>query len=238
MNCEKCRDLVSEFVDRSLGREDYATLSAHLEECLECANVRSDLNAIVSFCREQRGQYEAPPNERALWLRISNVIESDRSSVNDATAPVKQKTGWLSRVGHRSWELTFPQLAASVAAIMVVVALATGLSVHRFGPKVFGPGARGSNQTLAVSGSTSSPEDRIWQQQQAIAYWNQRVELNKARWSPQMRETFDRNLKVIDQAVNDSLAELRRNPQDEIYEEMLNAALNDKMQLLREFADL
>ena len=53
-----------------------------------------------------------------------------------------------------------------------------------------------------------------------------------------MRETFDRNLKVIDQTVNDSLSELRRNPHDEVSEEMLNAALNDKMNLLRDFADL
>ena len=62
------------------------------------------------------------------------------------------------------------------------------------------------------------------QQQQVISYWNQRVEVNKARWSPQMRETFDRNLEVIDQAVNDRLGELNKNPHDEVSEEMLNAA--------------
>lgn len=238
MNCEECRDLVSDFVDGSLNRQDFATLNTHLDECLECGCVRDDLKAIVSFCREQRGQYEAPPNQRALWLRIRNVIESSSSSGNDSAVPVKQRTGWLSRMGHRSWELTFPQLAGSVAAIIVVVALATGFSVHQFGAKVFGPSGRGSEQMVSLSGATAFPEDRIRQQQQAISYWNQRVEMNKARWSPQMRETFDRNLKVIDQAVNDSLAELRRNPQDEVSEEMLNAALNDKMQLLREFADL
>ncbi|MEP6706816.1 MAG: zf-HC2 domain-containing protein [Pyrinomonadaceae bacterium] len=238
MNCEQCHDLVSEFVDGSLGRQDYATLNTHLEECLECSDVRKDLNAIVGFCREQRGQYEAPPNEYSLWLRIRNVIESSGSSAGDTGSATKQRTGWLSRVGHRSWELTFPQLAASVAAIIVVVSLATGAGVHRFGGRVFGSGAASPSSTLALSGASSAPEDRIWQQQQAISYWNQRVELNKARWSPQMRETFDRNLKVIDQAVNDSLTELRRNPHDEVSEEMLNAALNDKMDLLREFADL
>jgi hypothetical protein len=234
MNCEKCRDLLSELVDGSLGREDYATFSVHLEECLECAEVRDDLNAIVGFCREQRGQYEAPPNERALWVRIRNVLEGKGFAGDN---PGKRRTGWLSRIGHRSWELTFPQLAASVAGIIVVVALATGLSVHRFGDKVFGSGGPGSGSIVALSG-TNTPEDRIRQQQQAISYWNQRVELNKARWSPQMRETFDRNLKVIDQAVNNSLAELRKNPHDEVSEEMLNSALNDKMDLLREFADL
>ena len=238
MNCEKCRDLVSEFVDGYLGREDFSTLNSHLEECLQCADVRNDLNAIVSFCREQRGQYEAPPNQRALWLRIRNVIESTPSSANDPSAPVKKRTSWFAGVGHRSWELTLPQLAGAVAIIVVVVALATTLGIHRFGGNAFGSAAGPSGPALALSGSTSTPEDRIWQQQSAINYWNQRVELNKARWSPQIRETFDRNLKVIDQAVNDSLAELRRNPHDEVSEEMLNAALNDKMSLLREFADL
>jgi len=235
MNCEKCRDLLSELVDGSLGREEYATFSVHLEECLECAEVRNDLNAIVGFCREQRGQYEAPPNERALWVRIRNVLES--KSPGSDNPGVKQRTGWLSRVGHRSWELTFPQLAASVAGIIVVVALATGFSVHNFGNKIFGPRG-GDGGSIAALGGNTFPEDRIRKQQQAISYWNQRVELNKVRWSPQMRETFDRNLKVIDQAVNNSLAELRKNPNDEVSEEMLTSALNDKMDLLREFADL
>lgn len=53
-----------------------------------------------------------------------------------------------------------------------------------------------------------------------------------------MRDTFERNLKVIDQAVNDSLNELNRDPHDEVSEEMLNAALNEKLALLKEFSDL
>jgi hypothetical protein len=53
-----------------------------------------------------------------------------------------------------------------------------------------------------------------------------------------MRETFDRNMKVIDQAVSESLNELNRNPHDEVSEQMLNDALNDKLSLLKEFSDL
>ena len=53
-----------------------------------------------------------------------------------------------------------------------------------------------------------------------------------------MRESFDRNVAVIDQAVADSLNELKRNPHDEISEEMLNESLNDKLALLKEFSDL
>ena len=53
-----------------------------------------------------------------------------------------------------------------------------------------------------------------------------------------MREVFDRNMRVIDQAVANSLDELKRNPHDEISEQMLNESLNDKLALLKEFSDL
>jgi hypothetical protein len=91
---------------------------------------------------------------------------------------------------------------------------------------------------IALTSNAVSLEDRYRQQQQAIAYWNDRVEMNKARWSSQMRETFDRNMSVIDAAVNDSMKQLRQNPHDEVSEEILNDALNDKVALLKEFADL
>jgi hypothetical protein len=96
----------------------------------------------------------------------------------------------------------------------------------------------GSQPAATLASNKLSVKDRYRQQQQVVDYWNQRVELNKARWNPQMRETFDRNMSVIDAAVADSLRELNVNPHDEVSEEMLNAALNDKLELLKEFAQL
>ena len=52
-----------------------------------------------------------------------------------------------------------------------------------------------------------------------------------------MRETFERNMQAIDQAVANSLDELKRNPHDEVSEQMLNESLNDKLALLKEFSD-
>jgi hypothetical protein len=196
--------------------------------------VRNDLESIISFCQQQRGQYDAPPNERALWLRIRNVIEAENATPLLSATAVPGR-GFLPAWLNRSWELSVPQLAASFAALVVVVSLATVVGMRRMesSRSIMSPS---SAQALAVVGTPV--RDRISQQQQAISYWNQRVELNKARWNQQMRDTFDRNLQVIDQAVNDSLNELNRNPHDEVSEEMLNAALNEKLALLKEFSDL
>jgi len=236
MNCEKCQELIHDFVDGALSREDSATLNAHLEDCLSCSDVRNDLQSIVSFCQQNRGQYVAPPNERGLWLRIRNVIEAEQiaPTVAAPATPVRRSIwpAWLNR----SWELSVPQLTAAFAAIVVVASLATVVGIRRWDST--GRGNAGPDTLRPFTATAMNVRDRFSQQQQAIAYWNERVELNKARWNAQMRETFDRNLQVIDRAVNDSMGELNRNPHDEVSEEMLNAALNEKLALLKEFSDL
>lgn len=234
MNCEKCQNLISDFLDGALSNEDHRTLNSHLEECLDCADVRNDLQSIVGFCRSNRGEYAAPPNEKALWLRIRNVVEADANSAAVAPAPGR-KSSWHNWFG-RSWELSFPQLVASAAAIVLVVSLSTAVGLRRWqgGERINSQTASNDSRLAAAA----DLRDRVAKQQQLISYWNQRVEFNKARWSPEMRETFDRNLKVIDQTVNESIDTLAQNPHDEVSEEMLNTALNEKLSLLKEFAEL
>ena len=229
MNCEKCQELVHELLDGSISRSDELTLNTHLRECLDCESVRQDLTSIVGFCRANRGEYEAPPNSQALWLRIRNVIESNTiPAPSGARAP---RRSFLADWMGRSWELSLPQLASLIAAIVLCVSLVTVVGVRRWGTPL------PSMSQGSISNSTPVT-DRVFQRQQLISYWNQRVELNKARWSPEMRATFERNLQVIDQAVSQSLNELDRNPHDEISEQMLNESLNDKLALLKEFSDL
>ena len=228
MNCDTCQELIHDLVDGSITQRDESTLNTHLKECLDCEGVRQDLAAIVGFCRTQRGQYEAPPNERALWLRIRNTIEAERPS--RATKNSERRPSFFGRLMGQSWELSLPQLAASAVAIVLLVSLATVVGLRRWG----GYGGHADSPTVEASNIA----DRFSQRRQVIDYWNQRVELNKARWSPEMRATFDRNMKVIDQAVADSMNDLTRNPHDEVSEQMLNESLNDKLSLLKEFSDL
>ncbi len=231
MNCESYQVLISDLVDGTLTTEDCQRVELHLSACPDCADARSDLSAIVEFCREHRGVYDEVPNERALWVRISNVIETE--TITPSRTDVPESAGWWFRLMNRSWQLSFPKLAGLVAGIVLVVSVATGIGVRNIswlGGSIAGP-------PIALSSSVPV-EDRYRQQQQAIAYWNQRIELNKARWNAQMRDTFDRNLNVIDGTVAESLQRLKDNPHDTVSEDVLNDALNDKIALLKEFADL
>ena len=227
MNCETCQELIHDLIDGSITQRDEFTLDTHLRECLDCDSVRQDLVSIVDFSRTQRGVYEAPPNEQALWLRIRNTIEAElptRVSTNT------ERPSFFSRWMGRSWELSLPQLAASAVAIVLLVSLATVVGLRRWGGYGVPP--------VVQQAEASNLNDRFWQRQQAIDYWNQRVELNKPRWSPEMRDAFDSAMKVIDQSVSDSFNELQRNPHDEVSEQMVNESLDDKLAVLKRFSDL
>src|ERR687883_2043612 len=97
MNCEKCQELLSDFLDEAMTDADRAAFNVHLEECLPCYNVHAELNSIVSFCRDHRGEYDAPPNERALWLRIRNTVESEfaGASAQASAQPAAQRDSWV-----------------------------------------------------------------------------------------------------------------------------------------------
>ena len=131
MNCEKCQDLISDFLDGSLSQRRSVNAQCASGECLECADVRNDLQSIVGFCRTHRGEYAAPPNEKALWLRIRNMIEAGASRRCSSARAASGETYWSNWVS-RSWELSFPQLAAAAAAIVLVVSLSTVVGLRRF----------------------------------------------------------------------------------------------------------
>jgi hypothetical protein len=231
MNCDQCQELIQDLIDGSISQRDEFTLNTHLKECMDCESVRQDLTSIVSYCQMHRGEYEAPPNTQALWLRIHNVIEAENSTRAVAQSKSRQPS-FLGRLLNHTWELSLPQLAASAVAIVLLVSLTTVVGLRRWGSE------GGDSSIVPQAQASSSASDRVWQRQQLINYWNQRVEMNKARWSPDMRESFDRSMKVIDEAVANSLNELNRNPHDEAYEQILNESLNEKLALLKDFSDL
>jgi len=229
MNCEKCQELLSEFLDGTLGHREHAALSAHLAACPACALARQEFHAIISAARDSRDYLYSPPDERALWLRVSSAVE--REGRRAVTAPARE--GLWSRLLHKRWELSLPQLAAGVAALVVAVAFVTALGVGYVTPRRTDAG-RASRRVVS---DEFYPSNYLEPHEANLRYWQQRVEARKASWNPRMRASFDRSLSVLDQTVNDSLDDLRQNPHDEVAEEMLNSALHDKIELLKEFGE-
>jgi predicted anti-sigma-YlaC factor YlaD len=244
MNCEECQLLLSEYLDGELPGEEAAPLAAHLKSCAPCAAARDDLQSLVVSARAAREHLYEPPNQRAMWLRVRNTIEAEeRAAAARAArreAAPRARGNFVEAFFERSWRLTLPQLAGGVAALAVAVALVTTLGVQYAGrgASEYGVTAADFEQTRrARAAEAYYPQTFLQTHQASVQYWQGRVERQKANWNPRVRESFERSVYVLDQAVNDSLDDLNRNPHDDVAEQMLNAAMRDKIELLREFGE-
>ncbi len=236
MNCEKCQELLSDYLDGTLGHSEHAAVGAHIAGCTPCAVAREDFHAIIAVARESRGQLFAPADERALWLRVRDTVEAEslpaRAPATKAAAA--NAAGFWSGLFGRRFELSLPQLAAGVAALVVAVASATTFAVRYAVP---GQRAEGAAAVRRVVSDEFYPRTYLEPHEANLLYLEQRVQARKASWNPRMRASFDRSIHVLDQTVSESLNDLRQNPHDEVAEEMLNSALRDKIELLREFGE-
>jgi hypothetical protein len=252
MNCDHYQNLLSEFVDDRLEGTVATEVESHLQACEPCAGIYRDFADLTQFCSSYHEQELAPPNSQALWCRISNIIETETEAAAAVAPPVveekKTKSVWADTWGRR-WQLSFSQVVTAVIGIAVVSSLLTVVGIRN--------AVRSANNNLASNTSTQPTlfenllskagftpaaeelrEKSISEKQAVIDYWNVRVEARKDQWNKKVRDTFDRNLHEIDQVVMEYSQNLREDPSDSLSEEMLNSALTEKMDLLREFSEL
>jgi len=241
MNCEECQQQISLYLDGELDEVASADMRGHLTVCAACAKLCEDFSVLLESCRNNVPSEIVPPNSQALWRRINNIIESE---VTPEPQEVPRK-GWLSR----GWNLTVSQAGAGVLAIALISSLLTVVGIRNYfepSGEDFTSRSSASQTTfeklLSKVGLVETPqqarERRIKEQQAAIAYWTNRVRERRGQWDAKMRDAFDRNLNLIDESVSEYTTILQENPDDDLTGEMLDAVLNDKMDLLREFSDL
>jgi hypothetical protein len=248
MNCDNCQNLLSEFVDNHIDHSMSAEITAHLDMCGDCADVHRDFTELTGFCTVYQEEEVTPPNSQALWCRINNIIESENQQIAETKVEEKKKAGFWEAVWARNWQLSLSQMVSAVIGIAVVSSLLTVVGIRNGGRA---PGVAQANASLQPSlvdsllskaGLAEAPEQAreksFSEKQVVIDYWNKRVDERKTQWSPKMQDTFARNLNEIDQVVFEYSENLKTNPEDSLTEEMLNSALTEKMELLREFSEL
>lgn len=251
MNCEQCQELISLFLDNELDEGTSLAVRMHIALCAGCAKICEEFAMILDFCNLDEAEAAVPPNSKALWCRINNIIESDVEPefVQTPPPPTEIKGGFASRIRRNNWQLSFSQVLTSVLGVAVISSLLTFVGFKNYTTE---SGAE-STATATMAPSTFERvlgrvglietveqirERRIKEQQSAIDYWNKRVEARRTNWDNHLRQAFDRNLNEINQVVFEHDKILQDNPQDDLSGEMLDSALTEKMELLREFSDL
>jgi hypothetical protein len=250
MNCEKCQDLISEYIDGELDAVISFEVQTHIEFCNECSEICVDFSQILAKCDfSETPETEAPKvNSQAIWCRINNAIETE---VKPELAKIEEEKianrSWFEKLYRNSLRLSFSQTVSAVVFVAVISSLLTLVGIRNYSTSneltvnaEMSPNLveRLLGRIGVIETSRETREKKVKQQEELISYWNQRVEARKAQWNSHLREAFERNLKEIDQVVYEYSVVLEENPQDELSGEMLDSALSEKMELLRGFSEL
>ncbi len=226
MKCEVCQDLLRKLVSGEV--EDVSIdVQDHLMECSICTQFAERLVGAIDLCLQQEIE---PPDPDLMWKKISLAIRNE-----------PQKSIWS-----RFWTFSFGQVIAGVIVTAIFSSLLTAVIFVNFTREIDLQGRKTvpslAEKLLAKVGILNGPEkereQRLKEHQQAIEYWGQKIKQRRHQWSRDLQAVFDRNLEEIDRVVAEYKKNLEENPYDEISGEMLDTAMKEKLELLREFAEL
>ncbi|MGD2071079.1 MAG: zf-HC2 domain-containing protein [Gemmatimonadota bacterium] len=228
-------DRLSEHLDGLLSGPEADAVEEHLRGCAPCRAVLADLRAVRDAAR---GLEDAPP-ERDLWPGIRDALGArPLTAVDGAADAVRPERP--SRV--RGLFFTVPQLAAAGLACVLI----GGAAVWSLAPGEGGGGSRTvatpATRTPLEQGrpvvqtalgdeiaSTYAPE--VERLEQLLASSRDRLEPGTIR-------VLEKNLAIIDLAIDESVGALEVDPGNPWVETHLRRSWERKVSYLRETAEL
>jgi hypothetical protein len=233
-------DRISDYIEGDLAPESRAAMETQLAECGACRRALEDVRAVISAAGTL-GELEPP---RDLWGGIAATIGAPTASapIDDkviefpagrtARDDVRSGTGEALRVA-----FSMPQLVAACVALVAASSLATWVALPGQGGAPVGVAAPSAGVGPASMVSTAVP-----QQQPPAALAEELATLERtlveARevLDPNTVRILERNLSVIEQAIEDSRQALAQDPENEFLAAHLERVYERKLSYLREAA--
>jgi len=222
-------ELLSEHLDGTLSPPETRRVEEHLALCAACAAVSRDLAEVVA---RARGLQDRAP-VRDLWPAVREAVL--REGPGGAVGGGRMAPGGRRGLATRKVTLTLPQLAA---AAMLVVALA-GSSAWYARPlaplrdmddQVAG---RGSPEEISSAASTLG-QGLAGAQAEEVARLESALAGGRDRLSPHTVRILERNLALIDRAIQESVEALALDPGNPFLEEHLRRAYRRRAEYVRE----
>lgn len=214
MTGEHPLDQLSDLLDGRLPSEARLTVENHLRTCAACTSIVEDLRRVRELARSLE-RLTPPP---AAWERIS------RRTVHDTTRTTRR---WL----HEPW-------VGFAAAACLVLTVLTAYLVRR--PAQTTPSASQAAATTPgpPQHTVNSVESELrlaeTHYENAINGLEQLARDRQQLLDPEVAAALQKNLKVIDQAIDESRAALRTQPASEPAQQSLFEAFRTKIALLQD----
>jgi anti-sigma factor RsiW len=197
---------LDDYVDEALPAAERTAVDAHLTACAECRELVAGLRSVVAAVSTLK-PVEPPP---AAWKRIERTVRRDNAEA---------RTPW------------WPWLAAAAVLVLATVA---GLRLagvwHQPSPPDLAASAPAPD-AKAIEAELLQAEQHY---QKAIAGLERIASAEKGSLDPQTASTLEKNLAVVDQAISESRAALKSQPDNEPAQMSLLENFKTKVALLQD----
>jgi hypothetical protein len=207
---------LSEYLDGELEPAERAAVARHLAKCAECAGVLADLRAVVASTALLADE----PPERDLWPAIRSRLPSRAAAARPHSKVTR--LAWQRRV-----VLSVPQLIAAGLAVMLLSA--GGMWISLGGP---------SGSSLPVAAAGGPPDIVLAAYDPAMADLEAEYERRREQLDPETVRVVERNLAIIDVAIQEARDALAADPSSGFLNGHLAETVRRRMSLLREVASI
>jgi hypothetical protein len=219
---------ISEYLDGDLPDGEAQKLEAHLAECHACAEILVELKKVQALARALP---ERLPS-RDLWPEIAAAL---REGGVEGTDVIRLHPDWSAPAARRSrrfLRLSIPQAVAASLALMLgsgsVGAVLSRESVPDPGQEVAVGG-----DPAGVQGFPDAPPE-VQRLVGEVARLEGSLALHREDLGPTAIRALEKNLEIMDQAIQESYAALRADPHSSFLEGHLARSVRTKAEYLRE----
>jgi len=226
MLCAECQNYLTDYIDNDLSAAARRRVEEHIAKCAPCEHVHDDLARIVQASSTL--PLHTPSSQ--LWARIQEEVASEPASA----------VPFLSR--RISFSVTARQLTAA-AALAVSMTFVGALALRSAAPVA--PGAAGW-QGLTTGDRVRADQlgqisrlrvvDEFAGVAATLDTMKRSIDRESAGWSPQLRESFERQLAVLDAGLAEAEASCGDARADTACRERLSAAYQAKLRFLEQVA--
>ena len=224
MDCSRYTQAIQELVDGTLGAIRKAELQQHLDQCDACRALVADLQQI----RALAGSLDHPAPPVGVWLQVAGRLRQEgrvqppppvMKTRSSRTALMAIAAGLLVAIG-ASLVMLLPLLDSSGADRQ-----ASGASTPA------GGNAAGDEPVQTIEDHFRLAEQHM---QTGIAKLEAAAKTDESAIDAQTAAMLKKNLEMIDQAIAESRAALKAEPQSTIARDSLFNALRRKVALLQD----
>lgn len=223
LQCDAFHALLPDYVERSLNAANLAAARMHLATCEQCASLVRDLDDI----RARAAELPLLTPSRDLWPDIAARLSTGVVSLDERRERMA--------VRRRHWLVN----GAAAAALIFATAIGT-VSVMRFMQPTIRLAEKNPNNTLPP---VQTPVIPVAEKLPATVTYEREIDGlrtivrdRRAQLDPKTIAVIEKNLSVIDSAIAESRAALRKDSSSAFLADQLDHALDTKLTLLRTVA--